>query len=107
MTIDRRQVLIGGGAGVGLLLGWAVWPRSYKPNLVADPGESVFNAFLKIGTDGHIAIVVPQAEMGQGVWTSLPQILADELGADWRTIAVEPPPIGPLYANGTARRRRG
>ena len=44
-------------------------------------------------------VAVPQAEVGQGVYTSLPQILADELGADWRTIGVEPAPLSPLYAN--------
>ncbi|PTD25146.1 xanthine dehydrogenase family protein molybdopterin-binding subunit [Sphingomonas fennica] len=99
MAISRRNFLVGGGAGAGLLLAWGLWPRSYRPNLVASPGEAIFNAFLKIGEDGHVAVVVPQAEMGQGVWTSLPQVLADELGADWRTIAVEPAPISPLYAN--------
>jgi isoquinoline 1-oxidoreductase beta subunit len=44
-------------------------------------------------------MVVPQCEMGQGVTTLLPQIMADELGADWRTIAVETAPINPLYTN--------
>ncbi|ATE65622.1 xanthine dehydrogenase family protein molybdopterin-binding subunit [Rhizorhabdus dicambivorans] len=97
--ITRRRLLIGGGAAAGLLVGWAVWPRRYAPNLVAEPGEHVFNAYLKIGTDGRIVVAVPQAEMGQGVYTSLPQILADELGADWRTVAVEPAPINPVYAN--------
>lgn len=97
--VSRRQMLVGGGAGVGLLLAWGLWPRRYAPNLRAAPGESLFNAFLKIGSDGHVTVVVPQAEMGQGVLTSLPQILADELGADWRTIGVEPAPINPLYAN--------
>ena len=59
----------------------------------------MFNAFLKIGTDGRVVVAVPQAELGQGVWTSLPQILADELGAAWETVAVEPAPLSPLYAN--------
>ena len=97
--ISRRTLLVGGGAAAGLLIAWAAWPRSYRHNLTAAPGETIFDAFLKIGDDGHVTAVVPQAEMGQGVWTSLPQILADELGADWRTVAVEPSPINPLYAN--------
>ena len=92
-------MLIGGGAGVGLLLAWQLWPRTYAPNLRAAEGETLFNAFLKIGRDGRVVVAVPQAELGQGVWTSLPQILADELGADWRTVAVEPAPLSPLYAN--------
>ncbi len=97
--LTRRQLLIGGGAGVGLLVAWAAWPRRYGVNLVAAPGETVLGPFLKIGVDGHVTVVVPQVETGQGAWTALPQILADELGCDWRTVAVEPAPIGPLYAN--------
>ena len=97
--ISRRTLLVGGGAGVGLALAWGLWPRSYRPNLRAADGETLFNAFLKIGRDGRVVVAVPQAELGQGVYTSLPQILADELGADWRTFSVEPAPISPLYAN--------
>ncbi|MEA3041801.1 MAG: isoquinoline 1-oxidoreductase subunit beta [Sphingomonadales bacterium] len=97
--ISRRGLLIGGGAGLGLLVAWQLWPRSYRPNLVADEGETLFNAFLKIGADGRVVVAVPQAEIGQGVYTALPQILADELGADWNTVAVEPAPLSPLYAN--------
>lgn len=97
--ISRRTLLIGGGAGIGLVLAWAAWPRSYEPNLGTAEGETLLNAFLKIARDGRILIAVPQMEIGQGVYTSLPQILADELGADWRTVGVEPAPISPLYAN--------
>ncbi|MGN6817472.1 MAG: molybdopterin cofactor-binding domain-containing protein [Sphingomonas sp.] len=97
--LTRRQLLIGGGVGVGLVVAWAVWPRRYGPNLTAAKGEHIYNAWLKIGEDGHIAVAVPQAEHGQGTWTTLPQIVADELGADWRTVAVEPAPLNPLYAN--------
>src|SRR5687767_6349214 len=97
--ISRRTMLIGGGAGVGLVLAWSLWPRNYQPNLRAAEGETIFNAFLKIARDGRVIVAVPQAEIGQGVMTSLPQILADELGADWRTVSVEPAPISPLYAN--------
>lgn len=97
--ITRRGLLVGGGAGAGLVVAWALWPRRYLPNLTANPGETIFGAWLKIGEDGHVAVAVPQAEHGQGVYTALPQIIADELGADWRTVAVEPAPINPLYAN--------
>lgn len=97
--ISRRTLLVGGGAGAGLLIAWGLWPRHYPPNLRAAPGETLFNAYLKIGMDGRVIVAVPQAEIGQGVYTSLPQILADELGADWRTVAVQPAPISPIYAN--------
>ncbi|HWL46680.1 MAG TPA: molybdopterin cofactor-binding domain-containing protein, partial [Sphingomonadaceae bacterium] len=99
VALSRRQILVGGGAGVGLVLAWQVWPRRYAANLIAAPDETILNAFLKIGEDGRVTVVVCQAEMGQGSWTALAQILADELGADWRTVAVEPAPINPLYAN--------
>ncbi len=96
---SRRQILVGGGVGAGLLIAWGVWPRSYAPNLIANPGETILGGFLKIAETGVVTVVVPQAETGQGVYTALPQILADELGADWRTIAVEAAPINPIYAN--------
>ena len=97
--LDRRTLLVGGGAAAGLLLAWGVWPRSYAPNLNAAPGETVFDAFLKIDRAGQVIVIVPQTETGQGVTTLLPQILADELGADWRTVAVQGAPVSPLYAN--------
>ena len=98
-AISRRGIMIGGGAGVGLVVAWALWPRSYRATLVAAPGETGFGAWLKIGEDGHIVVAVPQLEHGQGVYTALPQIVADEFGADWRTVGVEPAPVNPLYAN--------
>jgi isoquinoline 1-oxidoreductase beta subunit len=97
--MNRRTLLIGGGVGIGLLVGWTFWPRSYSPNIRTAPGETLFNAYLKVASDGRVIVVVPQVEVGQGVYTSLPQILADELGADWRTVSVEPAPVSPLYAN--------
>ncbi|MEP9401479.1 molybdopterin cofactor-binding domain-containing protein [Sphingomonas silueang] len=97
--LTRRKLLIGGGAGVGLVVAWALWPRRYGVNLAAAEGETIFGPYLKIGVDGQVTVAVPQSEHGQGVYTALPQIVADELGADWRTVAVEAAPINPLYAN--------
>lgn len=98
-SVSRRTWLIGAGATAGLVIGYAVWPRNVPLNLAAREGEMLINAWLKIGTDGRIIVAVPQAEMGQGVYTALPQLLAHELGADWRMIAVEPAPVHPVYAN--------
>ena len=97
--LTRRRLLVSGGIGVGLVVAWAAWPRHYRGNLTASAGETVFGAWLKIGSDGHVTVAVPQAEHGQGVYTTLPQIVADELGADWRTVGVEAAPLNPLYAN--------
>jgi len=94
----RRALLIGGGVA-GLVVAWELWPRTYRPNLAAGADETVLGAFLKIDRTGRVTVAVPQAELGQGVWTALPQALADELGADWRQVAVEPAPVNPLYAN--------
>ncbi|HMI39609.1 MAG TPA: molybdopterin cofactor-binding domain-containing protein, partial [Sphingomicrobium sp.] len=97
--IDRRALLIGGGAGIGLVVAYALWPREIGSGLRARPGEAVFNHFLKVGSDGRVTVIVPQVETGQGIWTALPQILADELGAAWENVAVEPAPSAPPYAN--------
>jgi isoquinoline 1-oxidoreductase subunit beta len=96
---SRRNVLISLAAAGGLAVGWSLWPREYPHNLVAAEGETILNAWLKIGRDGRVTIVVPQVEMGQGSYTLIAQIIADELGADWRTIGVEPAPLNPAYNN--------
>jgi isoquinoline 1-oxidoreductase subunit beta len=97
--LSRRRVLIGTGAAIGLAIGYVVWPRNPKLNLAARQDETVLNGWLKIGADGRVVVIVPQAEMGQGVYTSLPMIVAEELGARWDSISVEPAPLHPLYAN--------
>ncbi|MDZ7587861.1 MAG: molybdopterin cofactor-binding domain-containing protein [Parasphingorhabdus sp.] len=97
--VTRRKLLIGGTLATGLVVAWTFWPRDYQPNLPLAEDEILFGAYLKIARDGRILVQVPQCEMGQGVYTVLPQILADELGADWRTVAVEPAPNNPIYAN--------
>ena len=99
MKLDRRTLLIGGGVGVGLIVGYALWPGGLASDLALDRGEQAFGAFIKIARDGRISVAVPQVETGQGIWTALPQIVADELGAAWGSIAVEPAPLTKAYAN--------
>ena len=92
-------MLIGGGAGVGLVVAFALWPRHWKSDLATRSGENSFGSFIKVARDGRITVAVPQVETGQGIWTGLPQIVADELGAAWEAIAVEPAPLTKAYAN--------
>jgi len=99
MRVGRRGVLIGAAVGGGLLAAWTVRPRVYSTPLSPGRDEYAFDAWLKIGGDGVVTIAVPQLEMGQGITTLLPQIIAAELGADWRQIAVEPAPVSGAYAN--------
>src|SRR5690606_20857839 len=98
-ALSRRGLLAGAAAGGGLLVAWALLPRSHDVPLSPGRGEAAFNAWLKIGSDGVVTVAVPQLEMGQGVTTLLPQIVAIELGADWRQVAVEPAPASGAYVN--------
>lgn len=99
MQISRRGVLVGAAVGGGLLAAWTLRPRSFSTPLTPGRDEFAFDAWLKIGKDGVITVAVPQLEMGQGITTLLPQIVAVELGADWRQVAVEPAPVSGAYAN--------
>jgi len=99
LRLSRRTLLTGAAAGGGLALAWALWPRRYDQQADTAQGETAFGAFVKIDRSGQVIVMVPQAELGQGVFTMFAQIVADELGADWRTVAVQPAPPGPLYAN--------
>lgn len=97
--LSRRKLMVGGGVGVGLLVAWGLWPRRYAPNLRAADGEHLFGPWLKIAEDGKVVVAIPQSESGQGVYTALAQIVAGELGADWRSVAVQPVPPSPIFAN--------
>jgi len=99
MQITRRGILIGGLAGGGLALGYVLRPRKFPLPLTAGKGEVAFDAWIKIAADGMVTVAVPQLEMGQGITTLIPQIVAQELGADWRQIAVEMAPVSGIYAN--------
>ncbi len=99
MRLTRRQLLVGAAAGGGLLVAFTLLPRDFPNPIVPGDGEYAFDAWLKIATDGVVTVAVPQLEMGQGVTTLLPQIVAMELGADWRQVGVEPAPVSGAYAN--------
>ena len=99
MELSRRGILIGTLVGGGLAVGYMLRPRSFPLPLTPGRNEVAFDAWIKIGHDGVVTVAVPQIEMGQGITTLIPQVVAEELGADWRQVAVEPAPLSPHYAN--------
>ena len=84
--ISRRKFLGDSAvAGAGLVIGFYIpSPAQAEPQNAFSP-----NAYLRVSPEGKITIVVPRSEMGQGVWTSLPMILAEELEADLKQITIE------------------
>jgi isoquinoline 1-oxidoreductase beta subunit len=97
-AIPRRQFLkFSVAASGGLLIGFSFFRVSSKA--VAQESTNVFmpNAFVRIGTDERITVIVNHSEMGQGVYTSLPMLLADELDADWSKVGFESAPVDPKY----------
>jgi isoquinoline 1-oxidoreductase beta subunit len=88
-----RRTLLASGAGA-LLYGF------YMPLASAAPGELAPNAFIRVAGDGKITLVMPQVEMGQGVYTSIAMIMAEELDADFSQLTLEhAPPDEKHYAN--------
>lgn len=99
MRVSRRGLIAGAAAGGALVVAWALFPRSYSSPLPPGKDEQAFNAWLKIARDGVVTVALPQLEMGQGVATILAQVIATELGADWRQVGIEPVPVSGAYAN--------
>lgn len=99
--LNRRAFLASGAVlGGGLLLAYFAIPK--RLSLHADAGDDrLFLAtWLRIAPDGAVTVLVPHAEMGQGVHTALPMMLAEELDADWPQVRVEQAPAEGVYAVG-------
>lgn len=97
VNLSRRSFLAAGAASVSLL--------AFRLPLAAAPagqpvGEFVPNAFIRIDEAGRLTLVMPQVEMGQGVYTSVAMILAEELDADLTQVSLEhAPPDDRMYGN--------
>jgi isoquinoline 1-oxidoreductase beta subunit len=96
---SRRAFLVGTGALVGLTVAFAFWPRRWPNARVPADGETLLNAWISVSPEGRVTVAVPQAEMGQGIWSGFAQVVADEMGADWRQVGVEPAPWHPAFAH--------
>ena len=104
--VDRRSFLrlsaiVGGGLALGVFSSGAdaaetaaVSPAGGAP---ATQPEFSPNAFIRISPEGRITIVSARPEVGQGIKTSLPMVIAEELDVDWREVQVVPAPLDPIY----------
>lgn len=96
-SASRRQFLKTSAlAGGGLLLGFHIPAFGKLPGITAAT-DFIPNAFIRIGTDGIITVIVNHSEMGQGSYTALPMMLADELDADWNNVRFESAPVEAVY----------
>src|SRR5690242_11355663 len=95
--LSRREFVGAGIAGAaGLVIGF------YLPHKGAAEKESLSpNAYLRITPDNKVTVVVARSEMGQGVRTALPMILAEELEADWKQIEIEQAGASTLFGDQT------
>lgn len=98
--ISRREflstsTLVGGGLVLGFYL--PVTGSAFAAKLTPAPFKP--NAFIRVGHDGAVTFIVNHSEMGQGVYTSLPMLIAEELECDWRRVKVVAAPVDPVYNN--------
>ena len=98
--LSRRTFLsAGAAAGGGLLLSFSL-PEFMSNAEAADAKGFAPNAFIRIGRDGRVTLIINQVEMGQGTYTSMPMLIAEELEVDLRKVHVEhAPPDDKLYGN--------
>jgi isoquinoline 1-oxidoreductase beta subunit len=95
--MTRRQfVKVGTLAGGGLLLACHI-PFGSRDALAAGDETFAPNAFLRIGRDESVTVIVNKSEMGQGVYTSLPMLVAEELCCDWEKVRFQAAPVAPAY----------
>jgi isoquinoline 1-oxidoreductase beta subunit len=98
-TFSRREFLLTGvSAGAGLTIAMQL---GCAPAAPSGPVTTPFvpNAFLKVSTDGSVTVVCGFSEMGQGVLTAVPQLVAEELDVEWSQVSVEQSPAGEEYFN--------
>jgi isoquinoline 1-oxidoreductase subunit beta len=89
----RSGLLAGGGLVLGLHL--PSLAKGDEPRKNGEPFE--LNAFVRIATDDSVTVIVNHTEMGQGPYTSVPMLVAEELDADWAKVRFEAAPVAAVY----------
>ena len=101
---SRRRFLLGGlGLTGALIVGWGIMPprqRLHPDNpLPVAEGEVRLNGWIKLAADGTVIVAMPQCEMGQGVYTALPMLVAEELDVPLSAVKIERAPIDKIFGN--------
>jgi isoquinoline 1-oxidoreductase beta subunit len=98
MVGRRSFIKTSAAVGGGLLVGWYGAHLGVENKVVSAESKDVaLNAFVRIGTDESVTVIAAHSEMGQGVYTSLPMLLNEELQAEWSKIRVEAAPVDKVY----------
>src|SRR3954463_109220 len=98
MTITRRDLMRNTAvSAAGLFIAFQV-PRGPRAVAAAAPPPPA-NAFLRIGADDSVTVLIAHSEMGQGIWTGLAMLIAEELECDWSKVRCEHAPAAPVYAH--------
>ena len=106
--LDRRSFLrISALAGGGLLLGYTFKSGVLNAAEVGQPtaatlGDFAPNAFIRISPSGAVTIIAARPEMGQGIRTSLPMVVAEELDVDWASVTIEAAMFDSIYGGQSA-----
>src|SRR3954452_5182372 len=85
----RASAIVGGG----LLIAWHAEPIGAMANAFPAPTDFNANAFIRMTPDGIMTIIAKNPEIGQGVKTMLPMLIADELDVDWKNVRIEQAPL--------------
>ena len=100
----RAFLLTGAGIAGTLVVGWGVTPPKQKllaesSSMPLGRGDVQLNGWLTLSPEGTVTVAVPRSEMGQGIYTALPMLLAEELGCDWSSIVAVQAPLDRIYGN--------
>ncbi|MCL1634847.1 xanthine dehydrogenase family protein molybdopterin-binding subunit [Luteimonas sp. SX5] len=96
----KTGAIVGGGLVVAFVVpGAKRFAMAQETAAAAAAAPFAPNAFLRIGSDDSVTVLLAHSEMGQGIWTALPMLIAEELDADWSKIKVEHAPAGQPYAH--------
>lgn len=100
----RKSALTGGGLVLGFYLNVAdsEIKKIAKPASVSEAGDFKPNAFIRIAPNGTVTLISKQPEIGQGIKTSLPMVLAEELEVNWKDVAIIQGDLDPVYGSQSA-----